>query len=503
MIFPGHCSTNIHLKNTDLYTRKGVILLDVLVALSLTALFATSLFELSESTQHLYSRAHDTYHLIEVYQRHLGEIRILMPYESQEIIDTEVNANTLVSSTTTIQVRARWYGNDRIQKDVQIFSATNSVQFTEVYVYPYSLPHESAGTPLCSPDFTSQAVIGSYDFYHRKNDDTQELELLIRPILLPISQTMPITDIQVRNGIAYLSTDSSQQSDPDMLVVNIRDPSHPELLSGIHTGPGISGISIVANRVYAAVTSRTAQFQIIRLNSLSSLSIEASYKLPLPYASATPPLGSAVFVSNEYVYLGTDKWDGDEFSIIDVSNPLSPRKVGGFETGSKINAIYVRNGFAYIAASDQEQLRIIDVHDPSHPVLVSSLSPSGWERQEGKSISYNEDVLYVGRTSGGFNITKDHELFRWASSSVQEQQLATYGSVEIPGGVYGMVADRSYVYTISHQTNKEFQIFKHSLASSTMQSFALPTIPQRITCDLDSIYITSASAPVIYQLHLM
>ncbi len=67
------------------------------------------------------------------------------------------------------------------------------------------------------------------------------------------------------------------------------------------------------------------------------------------------------------IFLGTEKWDGAEFSIIDINNPASPSIIGSFETGSKVNDIYINDKYAYIADSDITQFHILDLNNILNP----------------------------------------------------------------------------------------------------------------------------------------
>jgi hypothetical protein len=438
--------------------------------------------------------------LIDIYEAHMDEYEGMSLYEFREQILDSNDANFSAFSTTTITGYAYWYGNDRIQTDIMIFTPAQSVIFSKVNAYPFSNSNDVAGAPLCSVDFASKEIVGSHGFMNGLLPNPQIINPKITAILLPIDPSLSLTDIEVRNGIVYISTDSTKQSDPDILIIDTYDPLHTELISGLQTGPGISSITLSGNRIFAAVTSRTAQLQIIKMPNLSNPLIESSYKLPLPYATATPSLGSAVFAERDLVYLGTEKWEGDEFSIINISDPVQPRKIGGLEMGSKINAIYVRDGIAYVAASDQKQLWVVDVHDPTSPFVVNWYGPSGWERQEGKALFFFEDQLGFGRTSGGFNVKLDHELFKWGSSTMPFMYSPSNKSLDIAGGIYSIIMDRSFIYVAARQSEREFQVFNHTLATTTAKTITLPSLPQTMTCDADFIYVLSSSAPVIYKI---
>lgn len=152
----------------------------------------------------------------------------------------------------------------------------------------------------------------------------------------------------------------------------------------------------------------------------------------------------------------------------------------------------------YVAASDQHQLRAIGLHDEHNPLIVDTFDPSGWQRQEGKTINYFEDEKTFGRTSGGFNIKQDAELFYWSATTSTISLPTRLG--DIPGGVYGLVQDRSFVFALTRQTGSELQIYDKQISTSTALSVALPTTPQVMTCDGDAIYVVAMNTPIIYKI---
>ncbi|MFA6295559.1 MAG: hypothetical protein WC666_04035 [Candidatus Paceibacterota bacterium] len=467
------------------YNNSGIILFDILIAISLAIIFITIMTSISIDSQKLFEYAKERSFLLDA-------------YESGESVTVN-----------------RLYGNDMVQKDFEIISTSsmpnsnfssssnfrniwNTLEFTHVLARPSSNLTKSIGTPLCSVDFLSKDA-----------DSTN-----IVPITIPVNPLLPLTDLEVRNGIAYISTDSSTASDPDLLIVDIRNTDSPVILSSINTGPGITSIALVGKRIYVAVPSTVAELHIIRLDGLMNLILEEKFKLPLPYATATPPLASSIFYSNSNIYLGTEKWDGEELNIIDVSNPLQPVKISGFEIGSKVQDIFIHDNLAYIASGNQGQLITVDISDSVNPIITNIFSPSGWSRQEGKASSVFENIFNFGRNSGGYNIASDHEVFTWqtnpfiglsTSSSISIDSTSSTistapTSIDIPGGVYGITADRSNIYLATRQINKEFQIFDHSLTASSSKAYSLPIAPQMMTCDGNHLYILAHTAAVIYDI---
>ena len=430
---------------------EGILLVDILLAVSLTTLFIVIMTESFSISRNTFERAKE-------------RNKLLYAFES--------NNSELITSTV------RKFGNDMMETDMTVSSGKQSISFTKINSLPFNDMNASAGTALCSVDF-----IGNYTF--------SSSTVLITPIILPVNPLLPLTDIEVRNGIAYVSSDSSTASDSDLFVININNSISPTLISSINTGPGISTISLAGQRIFAAVASTAGQLHIIRFDGLDNPVLEKKYKLPPPYATATQPLASSIFYNMSKIYLGTEKWDGQELSIIDISNPLQPNKIGGFETGSKINDIFVNGGIIYIAGSDENQFQTISIVDPTSPSHIESFNPSGWQRQTGKFVSLFEDDFFLGRTSGGFNIANDHELFSGFNN---------LNSIDIAGGVYGIVTDRKYIYLATRELNKEFQILDKNLALSTAFYFSLPVAPQAMTCDHNKLFILAATAPVIYEI---
>ena len=496
--------------------QRGVLLIDALMALFLGATFIMIIAEASDKTRYIFEFARERNRLFDVYEAHASEFEHLMPHEAKILVLKKNDKD--MPATTTMSATAKWYGNDRIETDITVSGASSgtstspvtyssydqSVTFVSIRAFPFTDISRTAGTPLCSVEFAKKDAVGSYLFLHpdAKPNPLAPLVPHIIPITLPINPLLPLTDLEVRNGIAYISADSNTTTDPDLVVVDIHNTTSSMVLSSINTGPGIASIALAGKRVFAAATSIAAQLHIIRLDTLNSPIIESKFKLPLPYATATAPLASSIFYADSRVYVGTEKWDGPEFSIIDVSSPGSPAVLGSLETGTKINDIFVRDSVAYVAASDEKQMRMIDISDQYSPRLIDSFRPTGWERQEGNVISYFEDTLRLGRTSGGFNITQDHELFSWGTSTVLAHSSlipATY-SLDMLGGIYGIIPDRNRQFIATRQVNKELQIIGPDLSTSTAQTISLPVPPQSITCDGNKLYVLAKTASVIYQI---
>lgn len=306
------------------------------------------------------------------------------------------------------------------------------------------------------------------------------------------------TDIEVRDKIVYLTADSAIASAPDFYVIDIHDPNFPIVLSSLDTGPGLSALEVAGPFIYALNKGTTNHLQIIDIHDRLHPLLISKLKLPLPQATSTPPLATSIFYSKSLIYLGTQKWAGNEFSIIDVSNPTSPRYLGGFETNTIINDIYERDGLAYIATAGAGQMMILDVHNPSSITQVASFSPSGWETQTGTAIGYFQDKWGFGRTTGGFNVLNHHEIFTFSTTT----PITLESSHDIPGGVYGILMRPPRIFLASRSVGHEFQIWNDDL-SSVIFDKSLGFLPQTMVCDGQTLYFATGDQKGIVVLKLL
>ncbi len=308
------------------------------------------------------------------------------------------------------------------------------------------------------------------------------------------------TDIEVRNGFIYLTADSASASLSDFFIIDFRILDSPRIISSINTGPGISSLEIAGHYAYLANLSTLSQLQIIDISNRNNPVLISSLKLPLPEASSTAPNAKSIFYYKNKIYLGTEKWEGNEFSIIDVSNPYFPVYIGGFETNTLINDIYIKNNTAYLATSDIKQMRILDISDTDNIRELGSFSPSGSLVQEGKVLSFFENryidkdnnskytEFSLGRTVGGFNNISNHEIFLFP----KERETIPINSKDIPGGVYGIVIRPPNIYISTKSPNKELQIFDESLQNKILD-YPLGFLPNSFTCDRNVFYFSTAN----------
>lgn len=296
------------------------------------------------------------------------------------------------------------------------------------------------------------------------------------------------TDIEVRNSIIYLSANSSTVSDSDLFIIDTSNATSTKLLSKINTGSGINAIALAGPYIYIAQASTAKQLQILDIKDRHNPMMVSQLKLPTPNASTTPPISKSIAYSKGYIYLGTPKWNGAEFSIIDISNVYDPRVVGILEIGSQVNDIKIQNNTAYIATSDINQMQVIDISNKSNPIRIGTFSSSGWQTQEGKYIDIYGNDLILGRTVGGFNITSNHELFILSTTTLNISK-----SIDIPGGVYSISVHNGQNIILTHQYGHELQVWDRQMNNKIFE-IPINTNASVFSCDNGDIYFSTANS---------
>jgi hypothetical protein len=111
---------------------------------------------------------------------------------------------------------------------------------------------------------------------------------------------------------------------------------------------------------------------------------------------------SSLAIAGNYVYLaGT--WGPARLEIIDVSDPVNPRRVGGCDTSANARAVAVAGRYAYVVSSS-DGLRVIDISDPANPRRLGGNSAfTGW------NVAVSGDKVYVAAGEDGLIILNTYQ----------------------------------------------------------------------------------------------
>jgi len=151
-----------------------------------------------------------------------------------------------------------------------------------------------------------------------------------------------------------------------------------------------------------------------------------------------------IFVAGNFAYVVG--WRGyDSLRILNISNPVNPNSVGACRLYSG-NDIIVDNQYAYISSEASDYpLQIVDVSDPSAPLLISWLSePDAYFLD----LCYQNNFLYIVESNSSYS---DNAL---RVVDVTNPSIPiTVGSISLPATSYNILAQGIYAYTENEIVN--------------------------------------------------
>lgn len=292
------------------------------------------------------------------------------------------------------------------------------------------------------------------------------------------------TDIDIKNNIGFITVNSPVQSKEDLIIVSNISSLSPSIIKRLNTGPGLVSIQVIGNFAYVANTSINGQLEVIDVSNPTNAFLRNTYKLP---GSSSGDVATTLYYYDKKIYLGIPKSSGPEFHIIDVSNLDNIHEVGTWELNTKVNSIYVSNGKSYVATPDDEELKILDVHDPSSIKQIAGFNASG-ASGSGKSIARRLNRIFLGRNVG------NTELYVLDLNNINSTALA---SQDINSSVNSLLSAGNLVFMATNDSTKEFQVWKladNESSFNVQSSIDLPTKATSIDCENGSLYLTTEDA---------
>lgn len=166
-------------------------------------------------------------------------------------------------------------------------------------------------------------------------------------------------DVAVKGSYAYVAANMD-----GLITVDMSNPNAPAIVA-TNKSYNAYRLDIVDNRLFAA-GSRLVVFDLS--NPAAPSLVQGTY-----FSSSTI---RDVKVSGNYAYCADSSASSTyRLRIVDVSNPGSPRHVGGYNTGGQAWGIDVQGTNAYLACGTNGML-IFNVSNPSNPVLRAAYLPA-------------------------------------------------------------------------------------------------------------------------------
>ncbi len=195
-------------------------------------------------------------------------------------------------------------------------------------------------------------------------------------------------DISIEGDFAYVVTPQSTDNG-ELYIFNIGDPLSPTLVGQFETNSHVYGVKAKDQRVYLATGNVAKELIVVDVLDPASPVELGSYDIPLAGAN-----GQSVDVIRAGVaYLGTRANAGGipEFYLLSVADPTQITLIGSYDVSDRVNGVGAGTGFSLLATERAgEEFIIIDLTDPQNPTKVFSTSLAG--KAGGVAFTEEEEI---------------------------------------------------------------------------------------------------------------
>jgi hypothetical protein len=259
----------------------------------------------------------------------------------------------------------------------------------------------TVATPLVTQN-DRIAVSGNYAYMSGETFEIVDISDPTAPVLLASLETPDGRGVAIDSSYAYVAANGH-----GFYVIDITDAAAPTLVGQMSTAGNIQHIELSGD--YAYLADDTNDMQIMDISALDPTHVSRVTPAEI-LASNLVPVTYDVVVSGSYAYLAAE-YGG--FDLVDVSDPMSPLRVGGLSPREiKPYTVEVRGNYAYIgdAKTYPGAVKIADISDPTNPGLVGSVTASSGPPSD---LAVSGNYAYYASRSGTYSI----EIFNISNPS--------------------------------------------------------------------------------------
>uniref|UniRef100_A0A7C4TBS1 T9SS type A sorting domain-containing protein n=1 Tax=candidate division WOR-3 bacterium TaxID=2052148 RepID=A0A7C4TBS1_UNCW3 len=184
-------------------------------------------------------------------------------------------------------------------------------------------------------------------------------------------------------------------------IIDASIPSAPQITALNRYPPGPHYVTkTIGNYLYIGTGG---SLRILDIQDLTNPQEVGYYLLP----SSQSDIRALDLDNVGHVYIGRSP--EEVFQILDVTNPANPQPLGSCVVGDNITDLAVVGNYAYILAQDY-YLKIVDVSDVTHPMVITNFSLPGYGTSYGIKVQGNYayianyyDDLFIVDVSDPYN----------------------------------------------------------------------------------------------------
>jgi hypothetical protein len=276
--------------------------------------------------------------------------------------------------------------------------------------------------------------------------------------------------VHVKNNLAFV-IDFGEQDSYGLIIVNISNPTQPEILGTFHDGGLPFAIETVGDIVYIA--DQLEGLRIINITNPSQpIQIEGYTGSGCAYDLEV--VGDLLFLAdNEYGMV-----------ILNISTPSAPVFVSSY--GSRCIHLDVEGDMAYITG--QGGITLVDISDPIHPTYTNQFSDGSafWDP------SVSNGIIYMGNHNGGIG---ELQIFD-ASTPTSIEKISEFDS---EGHFQSFFVRDSILYAVDYESGLYLLDVTNSSSPVEVERFSDGGRPWDVTLDGDYVYLCGSEGLQILQ----
>lgn len=231
-----------------------------------------------------------------------------------------------------------------------------------------------------------------------------------------------VNDVKIVGNYAYIAVTYYYSSLTEVEVLNISDPSSPVLVGAYQDTSGHSYFEylyVVDTLVY--VLGQYPHLVIINFKNPAHPVRAGDVQISGYYHYD-------IFVSGDYAYVSCNEYGAQ---IIDVHDPTNPNVLNTLTPSGNVSGVFVKLNRLY-TASTGGYLTIYDIQDPAHPSQLSSIG-----------FGDNANGVLV---QGNYAYVADHTAGLYVVDVSNPELPVVKGGVDTPGNAWSVVVDGNFAY---------------------------------------------------------
>lgn len=207
----------------------------------------------------------------------------------------------------------------------------------------------------------------------------------------------------------YVGT--KETSGDELTIFNVSSPESPIKVDSISVGRNVNAIAVRNNLAYLA----TGQGTISPYTPLNIYDVNTGLHVG-SYSTTDFQQGTSLYLLGNTLFLGLEDGSGDEFRVLDISNPASiGAPLGSINLGLKndteITGISVRGRLAFLSTDDSNsEFFVLDISNLENIKLVSKCIPYNYSQATQGLVYFDNFVFVVDFIQAALRVIYDQPL---------------------------------------------------------------------------------------------